>query len=70
MRLHDPFYLNIARLICHAHNARGELADHIHQVVLGGDDLIDRFVRLRRLVDAAAKQANQEFQALLDSEPK
>jgi hypothetical protein len=61
LHLHDLFLLCIPWLIRHADDLWGELADHIHQIELGSDDFVDGFVRLRRLVDAAAKQGDTAF---------
>src|SRR5579885_1448033 len=48
--------LYIAGFVRHAHNARGELADDLDQIILRGNHLFDVFVRLGRFVKAAAQQ--------------
>src|SRR5215813_5936094 len=50
------YRLILAGLICHAHDARGELADHLNQLVLCGDDGLDVLVRLWRLVNGPTQQ--------------
>jgi hypothetical protein len=54
-RLAMTWSSNISRFVRHAHDARGEFAEHVHEIVLRGDDRVDGFVGLRRFVQAAAQ---------------
>src|SRR5215472_4235998 len=48
----------LAGLVGHAHDARRELADDLHQLVLRRDHRLDVLVRLWRLVHPTAKQCH------------
>jgi hypothetical protein len=50
--------LTIPRLIRHADNFWDELAQHLHKLGLGFDDLLDGLVCLRRFVHAATEQGD------------